>query len=615
VYSIYYVGAGVCLAGTFPHGQVWRSTDYGSTWTQIQQLGTETGVFCLLGLGAGVVLAGTGPTGRVYKSTNGGTTWSLLYSSGEQTIYTLNTLGAGVILAGSGPNGKVYRSVDSGVTWSLVQALGAEQSVRSFLALGNGSTLAGTGEHAYIYKSLNCAADLDIIHNLGFLPSTAVEPSAYFLLAQPKFDPFPVHLKYQSSDFIRINLAAIPSTVPGLPSSYDFTCAQVTEVLDLKSVKTFTKTPPGKNSSFPFYMLIGQTEWLSNTATGPLPGTIERVASYTPLVTANFDDILTQYDNNLQAAMDRLDDHTHGAQLVGKTNKPVPDANDLFALVDSLTATHLTRNITFAQLAAQLGGGGGGGDMSKATYDTDNDGIVDAAEAVPWSGVSGKPTLFTAPHGLIVGLRFSWNSASSVTCSTGAAEIQSTGAVLEVATAITKSGLSLSANTWYHCYLYNNGGTADVEISSTAPAAPYAGTARSKTGDTSRRYLFSIRNGAAGGNVKNFLHNTASGFVATLETIADILTDGRATVYTDVDMSAQVPVTSQLIMLNSINTDGAQYCTLKNSLTSVDIFTYYAGVRLGVMFPCDASQKFQYKYAVAPTSGFYANSTGYFFER
>lgn len=35
------------------------------------------------------------------------------------------------------------------------------------------------------------------------------------------------------------------------------------------------------------------------------------------------------------------------------------------------------------------------GDMLKTIYDTDGDGIVDAAESVPWSGVSGKPGTFT----------------------------------------------------------------------------------------------------------------------------------------------------------------------------------------------------------------------------
>jgi hypothetical protein len=42
------------------------------------------------------------------------------------------------------------------------------------------------------------------------------------------------------------------------------------------------------------------------------------------------------------------------------------------------------------------------GDMTKAVYDTNNDGKVnsaDAADSVPWTGVSGKPTTFTpAPH-------------------------------------------------------------------------------------------------------------------------------------------------------------------------------------------------------------------------
>lgn len=36
----------------------------------------------------------------------------------------------------------------------------------------------------------------------------------------------------------------------------------------------------------------------------------------------------------------------------------------------------------------------GSGDMTKAVYDTNEDGVVDKAEAVPWSGVTGKPSTF-----------------------------------------------------------------------------------------------------------------------------------------------------------------------------------------------------------------------------
>lgn len=36
--------------------------------------------------------------------------------------------------------------------------------------------------------------------------------------------------------------------------------------------------------------------------------------------------------------------------------------------------------------------GPGSGDMLQATYDSDSDGIVDAAESVPWAGITSKPT-------------------------------------------------------------------------------------------------------------------------------------------------------------------------------------------------------------------------------
>ena len=38
--------------------------------------------------------------------------------------------------------------------------------------------------------------------------------------------------------------------------------------------------------------------------------------------------------------------------------------------------------------------GSGTGDMTKAVYDTNDDGTVDAADSVPWSGVTDPPTTF-----------------------------------------------------------------------------------------------------------------------------------------------------------------------------------------------------------------------------
>jgi photosystem II stability/assembly factor-like uncharacterized protein len=349
VWSMIYCGVGIVLAGTQPTGQIWKSEDYGSSWSLIGQLGIATAVLSLLVLENGIVLAGTKGTidpitCKLYKSLNYGETWTLAATFSETRIYSLITIGNGIILAGTQPGGNVYISIDSGDSWSLVQQLGAETEVRSFIALKNGTTLAGTGgtgSSAKIYKSLNCGCSLALIHNLGFMPSTASEPNAYSQLAPPKFDPFPVHLKYQSSDFIQVLLQPT--------GTYNLTCADVVEELDLSK------------KELPWRITLEDTEWLSNTDGGPLPGTIMQVAAYTPLVVTNFDKNLNTSVNNLQALADKVDELTTGPAIYAATNKTTPNDNDLFGLVDSNTSTHLVRKLSWANLKAHAGGEGGGG--------------------------------------------------------------------------------------------------------------------------------------------------------------------------------------------------------------------------------------------------------------
>ncbi len=62
----------------------------------------------------------------------------------------------------------------------------------------------------------------------------------------------------------------------------------------------------------PWQMLISPAQWLTNTSVGSLPSTIERVAPYTPLVTANFNKNLDASVNNLQAFADAVDDMEFG---------------------------------------------------------------------------------------------------------------------------------------------------------------------------------------------------------------------------------------------------------------------------------------------------------------
>ncbi len=236
IYSMTYLGNGVVLAGTGPNAALYRSTNSGETWTKVINFGGSSMVLCLLPLGDDLVLAGTATGGRIFQSSDAGLTWILNFTIADGYVQTLNTLGSGILLAGTASNGVIYRSLNNGVSWIGLQILGAETDVRSFVTLGNGSTLAGTAPGGYVYKSLMNAADQDPIHNLGFLPSGAAEPSAYFQLAPAKFDPFPVNLKYQSSDFIRVDL------IQG--GIYDITCAQVSELLDLSSLPC-----PGRCSS------------------------------------------------------------------------------------------------------------------------------------------------------------------------------------------------------------------------------------------------------------------------------------------------------------------------------------------------------------------------------
>src|SRR6185503_5347718 len=103
------------------------------------------------------------------------------------------------------------------------------------------------------------------------------------------------------------------------------------------------------------------------------------------------------------------------------------------------------------------------------------------------AGTDGRAPL-VQPKGYIDGLKMEWISGTQIRVTTGAAYVPGPKRIAELATAVTLTP-SLSANTWYHLYLTVSGATVGVESVTTAPAAPYMGMARSKTGDTSRRYL------------------------------------------------------------------------------------------------------------------------------
>lgn len=133
--------------------------------------------------------------------------------------------------------------------------------------------------------------DNSIVHNLGYLESTDSPPASYLNADRGKAT-VGIHLKYKSGDVIRLKVKN------GQSATYH---AQVTEILDPRA-------------DIGWRCEIELIERFNNTNAGALPGTIERIAAYTPLVTTNFNGMLDSSVNNLQAFADRVDDV--GAGLV-----------------------------------------------------------------------------------------------------------------------------------------------------------------------------------------------------------------------------------------------------------------------------------------------------------
>lgn len=224
-------------------------------------------------------------------------------------------------------------------------------------------------------------------------------------------------------------------------------------------------------------------------------------------------------------------------------------------------------------------------------------------------------------QGYIDGLKMVWNSATSISVTSGAAFIPSLSKCLPSTTMLTLSGLVLTASTWYHLYLYLNAGAPAVECVATAPAAPYYGTARTKTGDTSRRYLGSVLADASG-NIYNFTHRTSDGFVqyqTNIGTSPFVVVNGQATTPTNVSCAAMVPITCSFAKLFVANNDTVKTVYLGNANyppTSTTFIAYVASPGVySIDFALDSSLSFQYLYNGTPTANFVARVAGYNYER
>ena len=198
----------------------------------------------------------------------------------------------------------------------------------------------------------------------------------------------------------------------------------------------------------------------------------------------------------------------------------------------------------------------------------------------------------------ISGLVPSWASAQSVVCSGGTAYVPGLSKAVTAPSAATFTFIPTS-NTWYYIYLTEITGTPTLEISTTAPAAPYEGTARCKAGDTSRRFVSAVRSGPGG--FRPFIW--AEDYVTYVDTLGVVVTVNAATDVgpTAVSASAVVPPTTRRCFMQVYSAAG-------NSLTigvAFDMFFLSLAPSTRGVFPMitTSDQVIVYKHLAAVTGG------------
>lgn len=161
----------------------------------------------------------------------------------------------------------------------------------------------------------------------------------------------------------------------------------------------------------------------------------------------------------------------------------------------------------------------------------------------------------TVEPGYIDGLTLRYDATNGFSVLSGTCYIPSVGANVNFPSTVSKAGITISASTMYHVYAFLNAGAPDVEHVTTAPSTPYNGSARTKTGDTSRRYLGSFLTNASSQIIK-FAHNSA-GLMDYLTALTPSsifnLGDTAVTTPTTFSAAAVTPTTATHVRLNVSN--------------------------------------------------------------
>lgn len=260
--------------------------------------------------------------------------------------------------------------------------------------------------------------------------------------------------------------------------------------------------------------------------------------------------------------------------------------------------------------------------------------VLDGYVTGSWTQLQGRFAASGTVYGSIPtameGLEITWSHTSGTSVGQGHCWAQN-GNEINVTSALTTVHTGLSASTWYHGYVYLSGGAPAVEWVTTAPVA-WRGTAYSKTGDTSRRYIGSIKTNGSGG-IYNFLHNAPTGKIQWREQCdsspfrAVIVTVAWPTTETAGDLSGVCPVTSRIAQVRLINTtdqnmffgtsDDSASGPPSGGIAAINSTAAGGTTSQGfVDFPMNSSQAITYWWGVGPGGGSgIVDVYGYYFKR
>ncbi len=169
-----YIYAGVSDTSE-PDGEVFRTGDGGATWEPTADLNGATIVSCLLEASDGALYAGTYPYADVFRTDDGGVTWiNTAEISGAIIIESLEEGADGTIYAGTGNDGNVYKTSDGGASWTSTSNLDGAIHVQDLLAASDGLIYAGTEPNG-VFRTNDGGITWEFLSGLNLKVMTLIE--------------------------------------------------------------------------------------------------------------------------------------------------------------------------------------------------------------------------------------------------------------------------------------------------------------------------------------------------------------------------------------------------------------------------------------------------------